>query len=49
MQGKLEGIGCTDVEIDYDTKVATAKVPANVTDEQVAAAVNGKFSATVKS
>ncbi len=45
----LKGAGCTEIEIDYSAKVATAKVPANVTDEQVAKAVSGKFSATVKS
>ena len=45
----LEGAGCTDVEIDYKAKTAKATVPANVTDEQLAAAVSGKFSAKVKS
>ena len=45
----LEGAGCTDIEIDYSAKTASAKVPATVTDEQVAKAVNGKFTATVKS
>jgi len=44
----LEKGGCEDVEIDFASKTATCKVPASVKDEDVAKAVKGRFSASVK-
>ena len=44
----LKSAGCQDIEIDYGSKTATCKVPADVPVEKVTGSVKGRFSATVK-
>ena len=44
----LEKGGCEDVKVDFANKTATCKVPVGITDEQIAKAVSGSFSAKVQ-
>jgi len=44
----LKSAGCTDVKVDFATKTATCKVPADVDAAKVSGAVSGRFSAKVQ-
>ena len=44
----LEKGGCQDVNVDFNSKTATCKVPAAVKDEDIEKAVVGQFSVKVK-